>query len=255
MKTTSFVVCGVLCSCILNILIINFSEAEQNYKFVPQLLIRKVETQYQGNNSHAKIRMKVITNVWSREITLEAWSEGRDKFIAKILAPKKEAGTATLKIKDEIWNYLPKIDRLMKIPSSLMGDRWMGSHLTNDDLVKESKMDELYTFEAEKIENSVATIICTPKTDAAVVWDRVVYRIDLEKTVPISVDYYDEDGDLVRTITFEQVENISGRWVPMVMEIRPVDEPDEMTEMIYESLEFDIKLPENLFSVQSLRRR
>lgn len=221
----------------------------------PQELIRTVETKYTGKNSHSTMRMKIITDAWSRELTMESWSEGRDKFLAKILSPKKEQGTATLKIGDEIWNYLPKIDRLMKIPSSLMGDSWMGSHLTNDDLVKENKIDELYTFEVEKIEDSTATIICNPKPDAAIVWDKVVYRVDIKKIIPVSVDYFDEEGVLVRICTFDRVEYISGRWVPLRMKIQPVEEPDEMTELTYDNLEFDVELPKNLFSIRSLRRR
>ncbi len=219
-----------------------------------QELIRQVETQYTGETSYAKMHMKIVTDVWTRELTMESWSEGRDKFLARILEPKKERNTATLKIEDEMWNYLPKIDRLMKIPSSLMGDSWMGSHLTNDDLVKENKIDKLYTFEIEKIENGIATIICTPKPDAAIVWDKVKYNVELERKIPTLVEYYDEDGELVRTMTFDKVENVSGRWVPMRMVIQPVEKPDEMTELSYEELKFDVEFDDDLFSINSLRR-
>ena len=223
--------------------------------FDVQELIRQVETQYSGETSYAMLHMKIVTDVWSRELSMESWSEGRDKFLARILAPKKEQGTATLKINDDMWNYLPKIDRLMKIPSSLMGDSWMGSHLTNDDLVKENKIDELYTFDVEKIEDSIATIICTPKPDAAIVWDKVIYRIEITRKIPVSIDYFDEDDVLVRTMTFDNVENISGRWIPLKMVILPVEKPDEMTELVYENLEFDVTLRKDLFSISSLRRQ
>ena len=245
------IVSGLLMCCAA----ITESGAETPETIDAQALIRQVETQYQGENSHSTMHMKVVTDAYSREMSMEGWSEGRDKFLARILSPKKDEGIATLKIGDEMWNFLPKIDRLIKIPSSLMGDRWMGSHLTNDDLVKENKIDELYTFETEKVEGQVATIICTPKPDAAIVWGKVLYRIDLTKIIPTAVDYYDEDGDLVRTMTFDRVENISGRWVPMRMVIQPTDKPDEKTELIYDSLTFDVKFKDNLFSVQSLRRR
>ena len=234
---------------------VNISSDQKVDDIDAQALIRKVETQYQGETSYAIAHMKIVTDAWSRELTMETWSEGRDKFLAKILTPKKEEGTATLKIGDEMWNFLPKIDRLMKIPSGLMGDSWMGSHLTNDDLVKENKIDELYTFEVEKVENSIATIICTPKPDAAIVWDKVTYRIDLTKTIPVDVKYFDEDGELVRTMTFGTVENISGRWVPLQMKVQPEDKPEESTEFNYENLKFDVKLQNDLFSIRSLRRR
>ncbi|MFC1692608.1 outer membrane lipoprotein-sorting protein [Candidatus Latescibacterota bacterium] len=220
-----------------------------------QALIRQVETQYQGETSHATMRMRIVTDAWSREVTMESWSEGREKFLAKILSPKKDEGTATLKIGDDMWNYLPKIDRLMKIPSSLMGDRWMGSHLTNDDLVKENKIDELYTFMVENVEDTVATIICIPKPDAAIVWDKVVYSVDLDKKVPVEIDYYDEDGELVRIMTFDSVKKVSCRWIPLRMKIQPVEYPDEMTEITYENIKFDVQFDENQFSLSSLRRR
>jgi len=230
-------------------------QSESPSELDAQELIRLVETQYQGNTSYAMMHMKVVADWGERELSMDTWSEGRDKFLAKILTPKKEQGIATLKIGDEMWNYLPKIDRLIKIPSSLMGDNWMGSHLTNDDLVKENKIDELYTFEFETVEDSTATIICTPKPDAAIVWDKVIYRVDIDKKIPIDIKYYDEDNEMVRTMLFDRVEKVSGRWIPLRMVVQPIEEPDEMTVLTYDNLEFDIKLPKGLFSIQSLRRQ
>lgn len=218
-------------------------------------LVRKVETQYQGETSHSVARMTVVTENWTRELTMEMWSEGRDKFIAYILAPKKEEGTGTLKINDEMWNYLPRIDRLIKIPSSLMGDSWMGSHLTNDDLVKENKIDELYDLSVASKKDDVVTIVGIPKPDAAVVWGKLEYTVDTGKMIPLSVLYYDEDGALVRTMTFDKVEKISGRWLPLLMVVKPEDKPDEKTELIYDSLEFGVKLGADRFSIRSLRGR
>ncbi len=217
-------------------------------------LIRGAETQYQGRTSHAVFKMKVVTANWTRELTLESWSQGREKMLSKILSPKKDAGTATLKVGDEMWNYMPKIDRLMKIPSSLMGDKWMGSHLTNDDLVKENKVDEEYTFKVERETASEATIVATPKADAAVVWGRIVYVFDLVRQIPRAVKYFDEDGELVRTLVFEDIRKVAGRSVPMRIRFVPVDPPGEYTELVYEKLEFDRPQPEGLFSVRHLRR-
>lgn len=220
----------------------------------PKELVKRVETQYNGDSSHATMTMSITTADWSRELTMESWSEGRDKFLTVIREPAKEKGTATLKIGDDIWNYLPRIDRLMKIPSSLMGDSWMGSHLTNDDLVKENKIDELYTFEVVSSEGDTADIACTPLPDAAVVWDKIIYRIDTVKLIPVEVRYYDESGDLVRTMSFDQVKNVDGRWIPLRMTVQPQDKPNEKTVITYSDLSFDVKLSANLFTVNSLRR-
>ena len=117
----------------------------------PVALIRHIETQYQGRSSHGKITMEIKTRHWQRTLVMEAWSEGRDRFLTRILEPRKERGTGTLKVADDIWNYFPRIDRLVKIPSSMMGDRWMGSHLTNDDLVKEGKSIIMISSELNEI--------------------------------------------------------------------------------------------------------
>ena len=218
-------------------------------------LVRKIETQYQGESSHSMVTMKIVTDAWTRELSMESWSEGRDNFLARIVSPKKEEGTGTLKIGDEMWNYLPKIDRLIKIPSSLMGDSWMGSHLTNDDLVKENKVDDLYDLSIDMREGDRVTVLGIPKPDAAVVWDKIEYVVDLAKMVPVKVLYYDEDGELVRTMSFGDVQEVSGRWLPLEMVIQPEDKPDEKTVLTYSDLTFNIDLPGETFSIRSLRRR
>jgi len=217
-------------------------------------LIRKVETQYQGNTSHAIVRMQIVTESWSREIVMEIWSKGRDMFLARILSPKKDEGVASLKIGEEMWNYLPNIDRLVKIPSSMMGESWMGSNLTNDDLVKENRIDMLYNFSMDNKGEEVE-ITAIPKPEAPVVWGKLVYRLRLNKLIPLYVDYFDEDNRLARKITFDRVKDISGRSVPLHMVVQPVDKPREMTELTYTKLEFDVKLPDNFFSIRSLRRQ
>lgn len=234
---------------------VGVSIAQTDAPFDPQELIKRVETQYNGDSSHAIMTMSIVTEDWSRELTMESWSEGREKFLTVIREPRKEEGTATLKIEDDIWNYLPRIDRLMKIPSSLMGDSWMGSHLTNDDLVKENKIDEMYTFTIESTADGITAIICTPKPDAAVVWGSIRYRVDLERLIPVDVEYYDEDEELMRTMTFDMIEQVSGRWIPLRMTVQPEDAPDEKTMITYSDLAFDVELADNLFTVQSLRRQ
>ena len=220
-----------------------------------ETLVRQIETQYQGNTSHGVAKMRVVTQDWTRELKLEAWGEGRDKFLVRILEPQKEAGIGTLKIGDDIWNYLPKIDRLLKVPSALMGEGWMGSHLTNDDLVKESKVDQLYSFSILFADDNTASIVAMPKPDAVVVWGKIVYTADHVNMVPHRVEYFDEDGVLMRTTTFADVRQVAGRKIPLTMRVVPTDAPGEYTEFRYESLTMDVKLSEDLFSLRSLRRR
>lgn len=219
-----------------------------------QALIKQTESQYAGESTHSRMHMKIVTRSYTREMSLESWGQGRDKFLAKVLSPKKDAGTATLKIGNEMWNYLPKIDRLMKVPSSLLGDRWMGSHMTNDDLVKDRKIDELYEFKAEAGPGDTVLITAIPKNDAPVVWGKIVYQIDVVRRIPLRIRYYEEDRSLVRVIDFEEVRQVNGRWLPMRMRVQPMDPPGEYTEFEYETIDLDAKLDPNLFSLRSLRK-
>ncbi len=218
-------------------------------------LVREIETQYQGQTSHGVATMKIVTADWNRELRLELWGQDRDRFLARILEPKKEAGITTLKVDEQIWNYLPKIDRVMKVPSALMGDGWMGSHYTNDDLVKEAKIDQLYDFSVGFQGETTAVIIARPKPEAAVVWGKLMYVADYRKRIPLRVDYFDEDGELVRRMTFDRVEPVNGRLIPLLSRIEPVDDPGEYTEFVYETLEMGISLPGDIFTLRSLRGR
>lgn len=224
-------------------------------KIDAKALIKEIETSTRGNTSHALSTMRIKTEFWERTLKMEMWGKGRERFLAIIRSPKKERGTGTLKRDDEVWNFLPKIDRLIKVPSSLMGDSWMGSHITNDDLVKEAKIEELFDLEVLASDDNTATIEAIPKPDAAVVWGKIVYHVDLKRRVALHVDYYDEDGVKVRTMTFDRVKKIAGRNVPMRMLVVPVEEEGEFTEILYQKLELDIPLKKGLFTIRSLRRR
>ena len=218
-------------------------------------LIKTIETQHRGETSKGRTRMNISTQNWKRSMVMETSSEGREKFLARITEPAKERGTCTLKVQNDIWNYFPKIDRLVKIPSSLMGDKWMGSHFTNDDLVKNDLVDEMYDLAKVSEDGRIIVILAVPKPNAAVVWGKLLYTIDRERKIPLSVDYFDEEGVKVRTMTFDQPEKIGQRWVCKRMKVSPLETPEEFTEVLFETLEFDIKLPGNLFSVQSLRKQ
>ncbi len=218
-------------------------------------LIRDIEQQYMGQSSHAKTSMQVKTAHWERTLEMQAWSLGRDYYLIQILEPTKERGVATLKRDREIWNYLPKVDRIIKVPPSMMGGSWMGSHITNDDLVKASHVDEDYTFTLLEETAGEYRIECLPRENAAVVWGKIIYRIGKQPRVPLEVDYFDEEMTLVRQIVFDEVQTIGDRVVPMRLTVLPLDKPAERTIFAYRELEFDLDLDENFFSLRRLKQR
>ncbi|HEX9873472.1 MAG TPA: outer membrane lipoprotein-sorting protein [Deferrimonas sp.] len=218
-------------------------------------LIRHVEQQYHGTSSHARTAMQVRTEHWQRSLEMEAWSLERDRFLVRILAPAKERGVATLKVDREVWNFLPRVDRVIKVPPSMMGGAWMGSHITNDDLVKASHVDEDYTFTLLEESPEHYLIECLPKVNAAVVWGKIVYEILKPQLVPGTVTYYDEGMIAVREILFADVRTTSGRTLPMRMTVRPLDKPGEETVLQYQEITFDVPLTAAFFSLRTLKER
>lgn len=222
-------------------------------------IIDRVDRIMRGESSHGVATMEVVTENWERSMTMEVWSLGTEYSLIRITAPNKEAGTATLKAGDDIWNYLPRVDRSIKIPPSLMMGAWMGSHFTNDDLVKESRLIEDYDIEfgydGERDGVQVWEFVLTPKPEAAVVWGRITYEVRQDDLMPTWARYYDEDGNLVRTITFSDYRVMGGRLVPARMDVRPEDKPGERTTVVYSELEFNIDIDESFFSLRALRAR
>ncbi|UCC75252.1 MAG: outer membrane lipoprotein-sorting protein [Gemmatimonadota bacterium] len=222
-------------------------------------IIDRVDRIMRGESSHGIATMDVVTENWDRSMTMEIWSLGTDYSLIRITAPNKEAGTATLKAVDDIWNYLPRVDRTIKIPASLMMGAWMGSHFTNDDLVKESRLIEDYdieiSFEGEREGVEVWEFVLTPKPEAAVVWGRITYEVRKDDLMPTWARYYDEDDTLVRTLTFSDYRVMGGRLVPAAMDLYPEDKPGERTSVRYSEIDFDIEIDEGFFSLRSLRSR
>lgn len=215
-------------------------------------LLDQTDDMHRGQSSYSKLSMSVKTERWERTLSIEAWSQGEEKSLMKILSPAKEAGTATLKVDDNIWNYLPKVDRTMKVPSSMMSGSWMGSHFTNDDLVKESRMADDFTYSMSLNDTGNYIIECLAKEDAAVVWGKVVVKLTSDE-LPQEIQYYSERMELKRTMIFSDIREMDGKKIPFRMKLIPNDKPAEYTEIFYDELKFGIEIPESTFTVQALK--
>lgn len=212
-----------------------------------------------GTTVQSRLTMTVKTPRWERQLELQGWMERPRRSFIRILAPAKEAGIASLRIGPEMWNYLPTVERTIRIPPSMMMQPWMGSDFTNDDLVKESIMVEDYThrFVGSDTADGVALYVIEglPGPDAAVVWGRIVLRIRKPDMLPVRYEYYDERGALIRTLTFSEIGPIGGRNIPTKWEMRPVDRPGNLTTIVLESATFDAPIPDEIFTQRNLTRR
>ncbi len=217
-------------------------------------LLAKVDDAGRSASSRATVTMQVKTSRYERSVTMEMWTQGTENTLIRIVQPAKDKGVATLKVGENLWNYLPNTDRTMKVPAGMMSGAWMGSHLSNDDLVHESRLSEDYTFApGPAVQGDSVSIVCTPKADTPVPWGRVevVLRGD---GVPVLQSFYDEDGALARTLSFSDVRDIGGTPVAMAMRIEPLDKPGEFTEFRYDQLELGVSIDKAVFSLQALKR-
>ncbi len=230
----------------------------QSGKDGPRALLEHIDDLFRGESSISTMRMEIRTERWERSLRMRAWSKGTDRALVRILAPPRERGTATLRVEGDLWNYLPNVDRTIKVPAGMMSASWMGSHFTNDDLVQETRFSDDYDFRTtsrpDEDPTSVWVIEMTPKPRAPVVWGKVVTEIGDEDRLPIETRFYDERDRLIRTMTYHDVRDIEDRRIPTRIRLTPEDKPDEHTEMIYEELSFDVDIPDATFTIQALRR-
>jgi len=220
-------------------------------------LLKATDDVTRGASSVAVVEMHVKAKRYERTMKMKIWARGTEKTLVRILEPAKDAGIATLKVGNNIWNYLPKVDRTIKVPAGMMSGNWMGSHFTNDDLVKESRLSEDFDVELTERpgdnEAGIYVITLVPKPDVAVVWGSIVVRVRPDR-MPVSIEYKDEEGVLARTMFFEDYRDFDGRRAPAKLTLRPAKKPNEYTEITYRSLDFDVQIPERTFTLQALRQ-
>lgn len=217
----------------------------------------QIDDMHRGASSHAVLTMTVQTEHWTRTLSMEAWSRGEDYSLVRILEPKKERGTATLKAKGDLFTYLSKTGRTIKITGAMLGGSWMGSHFTNNDLVKSSRLADDYAIALTGkgtlggVPQYVFTLTARP--DAPVVWGKVEVTVRQADLLPTRQVFYDEDGTAVRALEFGGYHELGGRTVASTLTMRPLDGSGEHTRITYDSLEFDVEVPESMFTVQHLQ--
>ena len=235
-----------------------FSNYVNAFNLDPEKILDGVDDLYRSNASYGILTLSVTTVNWQRTLTLEQWTKGENKSLIKVLKPKKEKGLATLRVDKNVWNYMPKVKRVVKIPSSMMSSSWMGSHFTNDDLVKQSRMAEDYTFsitfEGMQDDEEIVEITCIPNKEAAVVWGKVEVVVYADDYIPLRMIYYDEDLLLSRTLEFTNIQKMDGKMIPTLMSMIPADESGESTTVKWDEILFDVAIDDEFFSLRKLQQ-
>lgn len=221
-------------------------------------IIRKADEKFRGESSRGETTMIVERPAWSREISMKTWSLGNDYSMIYITAPAKEKGQVFLKRESEMWNWVPTIERMIKIPPSMMMQSWMGSDFTNDDLVRESSLEKDYVHQLlgeESIEGYPCyNIELVPKPDAPVVWGKILMWVSKNEYHWLKAEYYDEDEKLVNMEILSDIKKMDDREMPTRMEMIPADKQGHKTILIFDKIEFDVHLDESFFSQQNMRR-
>ncbi len=210
-----------------------------------------------GKTSRSTATMSVVRPKWTRTISMKTWSLGNDYNMILITAPASDKGQTFLKRENEMWNWIPAISRIVRIPPSMMGQSWMGSDFTNNDLVKRNSLVNDYDQSlagTETIEGyECYKINMVPKKDAAVIWGRVVLYIAKKEHFMLKAEYYDENGKLVNLETQTNIRHFTDRDLPSKLTIVPVKEKGKKTVLEFETIEFNIPMNKNFFSQQNMK--
>ena len=219
-------------------------------------IVRAAVDNWRGKSSYGEMTMTIHRPSWERTMSMRAWTEGSKKSLVRVTAPKKDAGNGTLMVDNNMWTFSPKINRVIKVPSSMMSQGWMGSDFTNKDVSRADDIVDQYDHtllnEEEQQGHRVFVIESIPHEEAAVVWGKEVLRIR-DDNVLVSQEYYDQEGVLVKILRSLEIGVMGGRPLAIVQRMAKADTEDEWTEFRIDSVEFDVEISDNVFTRSNLQ--
>ena len=219
-------------------------------------IVRSAIDYWRGSSSYGEMTMTIHRPDWERSMSMRAWTQGDDRSLVRVTAPKKDRGNGTLIDNNNMWSYSPKINRVIKVPSSMMGQSWMGSDFSNKDISRVDDIIDQYEHsilgQGEQDGHTVYQIESIPHEDAAVVWGKEILNIR-DDNVLVDHSFFDQDGELVKVLVSLEIGDLGGRIVAIRQRMKKVDEADEWTEIILDSMEYDLELKDSLFTLSNLR--
>ncbi|EJI1394492.1 outer membrane lipoprotein-sorting protein [Vibrio parahaemolyticus] len=220
-------------------------------------IVQKSDQAMRGKSSYSEATMEIVRPDWTRSMTMKSWTKGTELSLVLVTAPAKDKGSASLKRHREMWNWVPSIERVIKIAPSMLSQSWMGSDFTNDDLINQSSIVVDYqhallgndSFEGDK----VWVIEATAKPDAPVVWNKVTLWISQSTYLQRKVEFYDEFDERVNVLMTYDVKELGGRKIATRMEMKPVDKPGNKTIFTTHQAQFDFDINDDFFSQQQMK--
>jgi len=222
----------------------------------PKELIQAAMDQWRGTSSYSEMTMTIHRPGWERSMSMRGWTKGDMQSLVRVTAPKKDAGNGTLLDDEQMWTYSPKINRIIKVPSSMMSQSWMGSDFSNKDISKSTNIVHQYEhtlLETRQREgHTIYVIEAIPHEEAAVVWGKEILAIRDDKVL-LDEEFWDQSGVLVKKLETTAIEEMGGRTVSKIMRMTKPDKPEEWTEMTIDKIEFDLDPADNVFTLSNLR--
>jgi outer membrane lipoprotein-sorting protein len=221
-------------------------------------IVRKTDEKFKGEMSgYSVMTMTIIRPAWQRTVEFKSWSMDDDYALTLITGPAREKGQTFLKRKNEMWSWNPAINRLIKLPPSMMSQGWMGSDYTNDDILRESSVvdDYIHTIEGEEdIDGRMCyRIKLLAKEDAGVLWSHQLWWVDKKEFIALKAELFDEDGLLVRTEYGKEIKILDGRLLPTLLELIPAENPGNKTVLKIIEMKFNVRMEESFFSQQNMK--
>ena len=219
-------------------------------------IVRDAINHWRGLSSYTVMTMVIHRPDWERSMTMEAWTKGDKQALVRVIEPKKDRGNGTLNDENSMWTFSPKINRVIKVPSSMMGQSWMGSDFSNKDIARADDIIDQYDHSvvSARVEDDITIyeIESIPHEDAAVVWGREILTIRNDHVV-LEHAFYDQDGELVKTLRSLEIGEMGGRTIAQRQRMIKTDEPDEWTEISVDEVEYEMELKDSLFTLSNLR--
>ena len=221
-------------------------------------VVKKADSKMRGITSQVQMVIRIVRPTWSRELQVKAWMAYGNYAMILIQSPARDKGIVFLKRDKEVWNWMPALERTIKLPPSMMSQSWMGTDFTNDDLVKESSV--VQDYDHEFIGDTLISgrpcfkIAFLPKPNAAVVWGRLMVCIDKKDYLELYTEFYNEDGELINYMHANDIRVMDGRLIPTRIEMIPADKKNQKTEIIYSTILFDRQIDIRHFTIDNMKR-
>lgn len=220
-------------------------------------IVQKADEKMRGTTSQVELTIKTIRPSWTRSMDVKAWMKGADYSMILIQSPAKDKGIVFLKHKKEVWNWMPALERTIKLPPSMMSQSWMGTDFTNDDLVKESSIvnDYNHSIIGDTVieERNCYIIQMIPKPEAAVVWGKLIVCIDKKDFLELHTKFYDEEGKLINIMNAYDIKTMDSRLIPTRFEMIPMDKKNQKTEMIYRNVRYNRPIEDVFFTSEKMK--